>query len=389
MSKQKATKEPSAKGLTPTEAKAVWKKNGLPRFILVVGTEEAWRKDALETIRSIVFDGKEAPEWLRVIYYGVEAGGQSDGEALTPATVLDEARTQSMFAAPGERKLIEVRRADEFFDKHREIWENNWKKIPASAVVVMAARQVKPGTRLLKTLAEQNAVVSCSLSEKKNERETEAVMASELEHRARALGLRLSPQAMQTLLNRAGQTLAIAEEELAKLALAYAADASPEKPKEVTPKQIEELCARTKLYGAFDWADAMSVGDLRKALETLGGIFSRGLGDYRRPGRVVTREGEIAMRLLGAATFKLLQMQDVRAGLDAGKPEQAALRDAKIFGPGGYFIMNGVRRHTSASLRKTVEALFQANMDLRSSQPPAVVMEKLTWAVCTANRRSS
>jgi len=161
--------------------------------------------------------------------------------------------------------------------------------------------------------------------------------------------------ALIALLERSSHTLGVLLEELAKLALALGA--SDEQRVKVTAKEIDEVCARTRLVDPFEFADAVGERNLKRALETLGGIFAHGLGDYKRPGRVVTNESEIAMRLLAAVTYKLTQLQDIRAAIDARIPEFEAFKAAKLFGFRQEGARRALRKHTAASLREAMEAL--------------------------------
>lgn len=371
--------------LSPRAAAARWKKEGPPRVVLLVGPEEALRREMLETLRRAVFPDGSSPEWGRVVFFGPEAAGET--EELMPAAVFDEACTLPMFAAPGERKLVEVRRAELFLDKRREMFERRLAEVPESAVVVFEARQVKRTTRLWRRFSELGCIVECGLSEGSRGGGRGAgegtSLEAEVEARAREAGLRLTPAAFRALLERCGRTLAVLEEELAKLALVFGKAGAEGHSAALTPRDIENVCARTRLYGAFDYADKLAARNLRGALETLGGIFARGLGDHRRPGRVVTRDSEIAARLLAAATWKIFQLQDSRAAVEAGRREFDIFREAKVFGSARQSEFRRVLRgYSPAALRRAVEGLFQAQMDLRSGQAPEAVLEEMTWKIC-------
>jgi len=306
---------------------------------------------------------------------------------VTPAAVLDELFTRPMFAEPNSLKVVVVRQAEGLFAtaELREPFERKLEKIPDEAVLV--AEFADPGrlksTRFYKMVEQGGGCIDCSPLAERDRFSSggpDSQLASELARRAKGLNLELNPRATMALLERCGQTLGILEEELAKLALALGATEG--QTVKVGEEDIARVCAHTRLVGAFEFADALAERDLKKSWEALGAVFSHGLGDYKKPGRVVTNENEIAMRLLGALTWKLTQLQDVRAALDGGVREFEAMKEAKLFGFRAEQARRALRKHTSVSLRKAVEALFRINLDLRTGQERKMLLERLTLEIC-------
>jgi DNA polymerase III delta subunit len=385
MAKAKAKSTGSAIAPAPGEVAKVWAGGKLPSAVLLIGAETAIREEALKGIRQAAFGNSDGGmNW--VIYHGPQ--NQQEPNALDPATVLDEVCTRPMFGAPDEQKVVVVRQADLFVNAHREILERNIPRIPDRTTMVIEVAQ--PGTfkntRLYKLFAEGGAAIDCAPLESRDFGGGDAPLNVEVERRARALGLDLDHAAVTALLDRSSHTLGVLLEELAKLALALGAD--DEKRVHVTAKDVAEVCARTRLVDPFEFADAVGERDLKRALETLGAIAAHGLGDYKRPGRVVTNENEITMRLLAAVTYKLTQLQDLRAAIDARIPEFEAFKAAKLFGFRQEGAQRALRKHTTASLREAMEALLRANLELRSSQGKMEVMERMAWSVCRGLSRA-
>lgn len=147
-------------------------------------------------------------------------------------------------------------------------------------------------------------------------------------------------------------------------------------------EDIARICADTRLPSSFEFADALAERDARRALEALGRIFAHGLGDYRKPGRVITNEGTIVMSLLGAASYKLCKLQDVQAELSAGKREDIVFKEHRLFYDARASAQRALRRHTVKSLRAAVDALFRANLELRTGHERQDVLERLAWKAC-------
>jgi DNA polymerase III delta subunit len=372
-------------GVAPAQVAETWAGGKLPRVVLIIGPESALREDALRGVRQAAFGkGDGGMNWI--VMHGPASANEPN--PLSPAAVLDEACTLPMFGEPGQPKVVVVRQADFLVagggesSNTRDVLERNLGTIPDGAVLVIEVAQ--PGnlrnTRFYKQLVAANAVVNCEPLDAQGWGGGDAPLNVEVERRALALGLELNAGAVNALLERTGQSLGVLEEELAKLSLALGGGEG--KRIKVTEQQVAEVCARTRLAGPFEFADALSERDARHALETLGLIFAHGLGDYKKPGRVVTNENDIAMRLLAAVTWKLTQLQDLRAALDAGIAEGQAFQAAKLFGFRADAARRTLRKHTAATLRRAMEALLEANLDLRSSLGRQEALEKLVWGVC-------
>ncbi|MCY3022430.1 MAG: hypothetical protein NTW87_25910 [Planctomycetota bacterium] len=204
-----------------------------------------------------------------------------------------------------------------------------------------------------------------------------------MDRRARARGLNLSHGALLALLNRSAKNLGVLEEELAKLELAFRPAGTPrEAAVAIGEQHIEEICSSTSTFTAFNFADAVLDRDPKRALEVLGGIFSRGIADSGKPGRIVTSESALVMLILGALTWKLSQLQDAQAMLDTGKREYEIYGELKLFGFRQEAFKRTWRRHTTVSLRRCMEALYQAYLDLRlSGMSPQEVLEQMVWKI--------
>ncbi|MFH0938667.1 MAG: DNA polymerase III subunit delta [Planctomycetota bacterium] len=361
---------------------AIWTRQTLPRVILILGPETALREEAIMAVRAAAFGDQEAGlNW--VVLHGPMTANETN--AITPASFLDEVCTSSMFAGPDEMKVVIVRQADVFLsDKnYREILERNLNRIPQDATLVLEAityGKLKT-TNFYKALAGKKAIVECeSLAGKYGD---SSDLEREVAKRARAKGLELSHGALLALLARGTQNLSVLQEELDKLALALRSNM--DKQPNATPvseEAVAEICASTRTYNAFNFTDAILDRDTKRALEVLGAIFDRGIADGDKAGKIVTIEGSIAMLILGALTWKVSQLQDLQAALDAGQSERVVFESAKIFGFRQESIRRSLRKHSGASLRHCMEAIFRANLDLRRGGRQAQeVIEALAWSI--------
>ena len=362
-----------AKAAADKSAAPAWTSATLPRLILIAGPEAALREEALERVKN------SAAPAAPVTFHGPASLNES--EALAPATVLDEVCTRSMFAADDELKLVLVRGADIFLAAHFRLFEEQLDAIPDSSTLIFecAGFGKLKTTNFYKKLIARNAVIECGTLF--GEYGDTSAIELEITRRAQALGLRLNHGAMLALLARSAKSLGVIEEELGKLALTLkpAGQAGVDAQiVEVTEQHIDEFCARTGTSTAFQFVDAVLQGDARNALEILGALFERGIADSKKPGKLITQDDAIVMIVLGALTYKLSLLQDVRAAIDCGKSEYAVFGEFKLFGARKDDIQRLLRKHTDYSLRRSVEALFNAYLSLRrggGSEPQAVLNE--------------
>ncbi|HEY3321092.1 MAG TPA: hypothetical protein VGP72_11550 [Planctomycetota bacterium] len=362
-----------------------WTRQTLPRVLLIIGAETALREDAIAAVKAAAFGAQQQGINMVTLHGPASA---NEPQTLTPADVLDEACTASMFAADDEPKVVLVRQADVFLtDKEwREIFERNAEKVPSNTTLIFEAAtfgQLK-NTRFYKQLVAQKAVVDCeSLAGRYGD---SPQLQAEVDARARKRGLNVTHGAMLALLARSSKELGILDEELGKLALALRPQGAVAESQlvTVTEEHIAELCASTATFNAFAFCDALLDRNASRTMEVLGAIFDRGIADSSKAGKIITNEGSITMLLLGALTWKLSQLQDARTGLDMGRSEHEAFGAAKV--PAAPFIQDGFRRtlrkHTTAALRRSLDALYHAYLDLRlSGQTPREVMEQLAWKI--------
>ncbi len=361
-----------------------WTPQTLPRLLLILGSEAALRAEAIAAARSAAFgEGDGGMSW--VVMQG--PASPNEAEALTPAGFLDEACTASMFAAEDEMKVVLVRQADVFLSdkEYREILERSLPRIPLTTTLILeaAAYGSLKSTNFFKALEKSGAVVACESLVGKFGDSPE--LEVEVGKRSRERGLELSHGALLALLERSSKNLGILNEELEKLVLALSPAGAAEKKAgaiPVTEEDVAEYCAVTRTYNSFDFANAAVDRDARKALEVLGGVFDRGLSDTNKPGKIVTSDGAISMLLLGALTWKLNQLQDVQAALDAGQREWDVFGALKVFGPRQEAMRRTLKKYSGASVRRAMNALLQANLDLRrGGAQPQEVLEQLVWAL--------
>ncbi len=380
-------KKPAPQALSARDAK--WTRETLPRVVLIIGPETTLREDAIAAAKKAALGEAGDDTGINwIVKHGPQ--NQNDPDTLKPADVLDELCTASMFSSGDEIKVVLVRQADIFLKKYFAVLEDNYKNIPSTSTLILEASGYgnMKSTRFYAQLAENRGVIDCeSLAGKFGD---SSELEQEVSRRALARGLVLQPAALIALMNRSAKTLAAIDEELSKLALALkpaGEEGAGATGIKVSQEDIEEICASTATFNAFNFADAVLERNARQSLEILGSLLERGLADSAKPGKVISNEGAIAIMLFAALNYKLCQLQDIRAILDNGSSENEAYKAAKV----PYFRQQAMaatlRRHTGASLRRCMDALFQANLNMRmgGGTNPRDVMEEMVWKICKSN----
>ena len=86
--------------------------------------------------------------------------------------------------------------------------------------------------------------------------------------------------------------------------------------------------------------------------------------------------------MLGAVSYKLIQLQDVRDALDSGRREDDVFKQARLYYDRATEARKALRLFDAARLRRAMSALFQAFMDVRrSSNEPRAILETLVFRV--------
>jgi DNA polymerase III delta subunit len=201
------------------------------------------------------------------------------------------------------------------------------------------------------------------------------------------LGLSLSHGALLALLHQSAKNLGVIEQELAKLALSLrnnAAGAPDGAPLPVNENDVAEICATTSVATPFAFANALMSGEVKQALETAGTLFDRGIADVKKPGKLITRDDSILTLVLAAVAYKLTQLQDIRESLDQGKSEMEVFKQARLFYERASEARKALRRFDASGLRRAMDALFAAFMDIRrGGGEPRAILERLVFRINT------
>ncbi len=135
-------------------------------------------------------------------------------------------------------------------------------------------------------------------------------------------------EALRFIADRVEGNLLAAHQEIQKLGLLYPAGA-------LSLEQVRDAVLNVARYDIDSLREALVAGDVARLTRTLEGL---------------RQEGEAPPLVLWAMSEEIRALATLRAGLDAGRPLDMAMREAKIWGPRQAAIRKALPRFSSATL---------------------------------------
>jgi DNA polymerase-3 subunit delta len=137
---------------------------------------------------------------------------------------------------------------------------------------------------------------------------------------------------LQFIAERVEGNLLAAHQEIQKLGLLYP-------PGKLSLAQIRDAVLNVARYDIGGLRDALLAGDTLRLTRTLDGLM---------------QEGEAPPLVLWAMSEEIRALAGIRAGLDAGRPIDGLLREAKVWGPRVTPIKKALQRLSTAKLEATL-----------------------------------
>lgn len=250
--------------------------NKVAATYLIGGTDEGEVRRAVHRVQDYFCPEQERQWSLELL----------DGTEVDALTVLDAASTAPML---GQRRVVVVHHADRLAQSEELIpfIENP----PDFAVLVLVVGAMDKRRRLYTAVTKHGVVVECN----KVQGDT---LVRRVHKLAAARRIRLAPEAMDILLERAGDDMGRIEMEVDKLAAFGGEDAI------ITKDDAARLVAfghpQAGQYAIFDFVDAISQGNSGEALRRLDELLAAG----QAPLAVLTMIARQFRLLLGALAWQ-------------------------------------------------------------------------------------
>ncbi len=133
--------------------------------------------------------------------------------------------------------------------------------------------------------------------------------------------------------DRVEGNLLAAHQEIQKLALLYPTGT-------LTNEQVRAAVLNVARYDIDDLRDALLVGNVARLTRTLNGLM---------------HEGEAPPLILWAMSEEVRALTGIHQGLDAGRPLDALLKDAKVWGPRQQAVKKALQRLSTATLQSALK----------------------------------
>ena len=140
-------------------------------------------------------------------------------------------------------------------------------------------------------------------------------------------------ESLKFIAERVEGNLLAAHQEIQKLGLLYPAGT-------LTAAQIREAVLNVARYDIDGLREALLTGDLARLQRTLDGLM---------------QEGEAPPLVLWAMSEEIRALTTIRLGMDAGKPVDMLLKDAKVWGPRAVPVKKALQRLSTAVLEAALQ----------------------------------
>jgi DNA polymerase-3 subunit delta len=140
-------------------------------------------------------------------------------------------------------------------------------------------------------------------------------------------------ESLKFIAERVEGNLLAAHQEIQKLGLLYPAG-------QLSLTQIRDAVLNVARYDIDSLREALLAGDVGRLTRTLDGLM---------------QEGEAPPLVLWAMSEEIRALTIIRAGIDAGKPVDMLLKDAKVWGPRAAPVKKALQRLTTASLEAALQ----------------------------------
>lgn len=269
-----------------------------------------------------------------------------------PVRVLESARTLPFL---GPRRLVVIQDIDLYKTPQLNEFTDYLGDPAPSTCLVFTGSKLNKTTRFAKALAKGGKVHAF-------QRMYPRQLLPWLSQRAQVRGKKLERPAADHLAEMGGLGLGALDSELEKLSLYVGKKAS------IGQDDVRQVMGRGRLYGIFDFTDALAAGDLARALTSYDQLDAL---------------GEPAVKVLAMVTRLFRQLLEVRAVLDAGGGQGEVQRALRTPPSATQTLTKRARKESSDGLAGRLEDILRADIALKSS-PGAdrVIVERLIMNLC-------
>lgn len=265
--------------------------------------------------------------------------------------VLDDLRTLP-FLAP--RRVVIVRDADAFVSANRTALEKYLASPAESASLLLMVTSWSKSTKLYKLVDKIGQAIQCDMPK-------DSSVSAWLGKSAGKRGKRIAPDAAAMLEEWVGRDLGRLDKEVEKLSLYI------DQRDTITIEDVSTLVISSAGPVAFALPNALSAGDPKAALQTLGAML--------------TTRGE-EFRTLGQIAWHLRRAVKVHQAMAQGQSVNAAMKSAKVF-YGQREFEQFLKRRPLAKLAGDFRKLLAADRAMKTGTDATAAMQQLVVDLCS------
>ena len=267
------------------------------------------------------------------------------------ATVLDDLRTLA-FLAP--HRVVVVREADGFVSTHRDKLQRYLEAPSSSGSLILLVNAMRTTEKLYKLADKIGQVIPCKPPSARD-------LPGWITEQARERGAAISRDAALLLAQWTGPNLAQLISELDKL-ITYVGERG-----RVEPADVSAIVASSAGPATFDLTNALTAGDLPRALTSLAGML--------------TTRGE-ELKTLGLLRWHIQKAVKAAEAVATGANPQQAAASAGVPGFLARDFGRMVQKRGLTKLHGDLRRLLMADLALKSGTDPGAAMRDLVTALC-------
>lgn len=264
-------------------------------------------------------------------------------------SVCDELLTVSMF---GDRRIVLVEEADEFVTKNRAGLEKYVASPAAASMLILDVKSWPKNTKLAKACSKAGLNIECG------ELKGAALAKWLVRTAADEYDKNLSTQTASLIIELAGDSLGLLQQEIAKLA-SLVGDSET-----ITDEDVTRVVGGWRIETTWNMLDAIRDGKLSVAIENLDKLILA---------------GDAPQKILGGLTFTFRKLAEATEIARQTRDLGSALRSAGVFpaavGPAEHYLKRIGFSRASQILQLLIEA--DANMKGGSRVDPKLQLEAL------------
>lgn len=266
-----------------------------------------------------------------------------DPADVTVTDCLDELRTAPFLTG---KRVVVLRRADDFISKNREVLEKYFDSPCPTGRLVMTVKSWDSRTKLAKKLKSVGKLINVTQPKRWQ------LPQRLIEYTKDAHGKNLAKDSAELLIELTGEELPRLYSEIDKLSV-YA-----DKDKTITQKHIESLIGYNRLFNAFAVIDAVIAGQTTTAVQRLRGMFAD--------------DKSSEYTVIGAFAYQLRKMFNAKALLAKGNPQGDIIQQCQIWGNKESFFAL-IRQMSLKQIGKYLQRLAETDYAIKTGRAKAQI----------------